>query len=50
MGFVIATGLLHGLGIGMGSVHRWDVGRVALRIAGAVVLGAGIFFFWNALT
>jgi len=50
MGFVIATGLLHGVGIGIGSVHRWDAGRVALRVAGAVVLVAGIFFFWNALT
>lgn len=50
MGFVIATGLLHGLGIGIGSVHGWDAGRVALRVAGAVVLGAGIWFFWNALT
>jgi urease accessory protein len=50
MGFVIATGLLHGLGIGIGSVHRWGAGRVALRVAGAVVLGAGILFFWNALT
>jgi urease accessory protein len=50
MGFVISTGLLHGVGIGIGSVHRWDAGRVALRVAGAVVLVAGIFFFWNALT
>jgi urease accessory protein len=50
MGFVIATGLLHGVGIGIGSIHRWDAGRVALRVAGAVVLVAGIFFFWNALT
>jgi hydrogenase/urease accessory protein HupE len=49
MGFVIATGLLHGVGIGIGSVHRWDAGRVALRVAGAVVLGAGILFFWKAL-
>jgi urease accessory protein len=49
MGFVIATGLLHGVGIGIGSVHRWDAGRVALRVAGAVVLGAGILFFWKTL-
>jgi urease accessory protein len=46
---VIATGLLHGVGIGIGSVHRWDAGRVALRVAGAVVLGAGILFFRKAL-
>jgi hypothetical protein len=39
-----------GLGIGISSVHRWGAGRVALRVAGAVILGAGILFFWNALT
>jgi urease accessory protein len=48
-GFVIATGLLHGVGIGIGSVHRWDAGRVALRVAGAVILGTGIMCFWDAL-
>ena len=49
MGFVIATGCLHGVGITIGLVHRWDVGRVALRGAGAVVLVAGLFFLWGAL-
>mgnify|MGYP001817866914 CR=1 FL=1 len=50
MGFVIATGSLHGAGVTIGLVHRWDVGRVALRVAGGVVLAAGLYFLWGALT
>lgn len=49
LGFVIATGLLHAFGIGIGLVHRWPAGRVALRGAGAVVAAAGPVFLWNAL-
>jgi urease accessory protein len=49
MGFVVATGCLHGVGITIGLVHRWEAGRVALRAAGGVVLCAGIFFLWRAL-
>jgi urease accessory protein len=49
IGFVTATGLLHGLGIGMGLIHRWDAGRVALRGAGSVVMAGGLFFLWRAL-
>jgi urease accessory protein len=44
IGFVIATGLLHGIGIGIGSVHRWKMGRLVLRLAGAAVLLGGLFF------
>jgi len=44
IGFVIATGLLHGLGIGIGTVHRWKTGRIVLRLAGAAVLVGGLFF------
>ena len=50
MGFVIATGCLHGVGITIGLVHRWDTGRIAMRVAGAVVLVAGLYFLWRALT
>lgn len=50
LGFVICTGLLHGIGIGMGLVHRWQAGRVALRGAGSMVLAGGIFFLWSALS
>jgi urease accessory protein len=49
IGFVMATGLLHGVGIAMGLVHRWPAGRIALRIAGAVVVAAGLAFLWMAV-
>jgi len=44
MGFVMATGLLHGVGISVGLVHRWTWGRMFLRFAGAFIAGAGVFF------
>ena len=50
IGFVIATGLLHATGIAIGLVHRWPAGRVALRIAGAVVAMGGVFFLWKAIS
>jgi urease accessory protein len=49
MGFVIATGCLHALGIGIGAVHRWTWGEKLLRAAGAVVAIGGVFFMWKAL-
>jgi urease accessory protein len=50
IGFVIATGLLHALGIGIDLVHRWPAGRIALRLAGAVVAMGGVFFLWKAIS
>lgn len=50
MGFVIATGCLHGVGICIGLIHRWAAGRVILRVAGAMVVVAGIYFLFSALT
>jgi len=50
LGFVICTGTLHGIGIAMGLVHRWQFGRLALRGAGSLVLAGGMFFLWGALT
>jgi len=50
IGFVIATGLLHATGIGIGLIHRWPAGKTALRCAGAVVALAGLAFLWKALT
>ena len=47
-GFVIATGCLHGVGIGIGLVHRWRAGRLALRFAGTLVALAGVYFLWGA--
>ena len=49
IGFVIATGCLHATGIGIGVIHRWGWGRIALRAAGAAVGAAGVFFLWRAL-
>jgi urease accessory protein len=49
MGFVIATGCLHGVGIGIGAVHRWTWGQRLLRAAGAAVAAGGVFFMWKAL-
>lgn len=48
IGFVVATGTLHGLGITMGLVHRWHRGRLALRAAGALVALSGVFFLVRA--
>ena len=48
VGFVAATGLLHGVGIAIGLIHRWKGGRQMIRIAGAFVAGAGVFFLWKA--
>jgi urease accessory protein len=49
IGFVVATGTLHAVGIGIGTIHRWPKGRIALRVAGAVVMAGGGFFLWRAL-
>ena len=50
MGFVIATGCLHALGIGIGAVHRWTWGQRLLRVAGAIVCLGGVVFFWRAVS
>lgn len=49
MGFVIATGCLHGLGIALGLVHRWPAGRLVLRGAGAAIAAMGLVFLRRAL-
>jgi len=49
MGFVMATGGLHALGIAIGLVHRWRWGRGFLRTAGAAVALGGIGFLWRAV-
>jgi len=50
LGFVIATGLLHGVGITIGSIQHWKLGRQLLRGAGALVMAAGLYFLWGAAT
>ena len=49
VGFVVATGTLHATGIGIGVVHRWAWGRVALRATGAAVACTGAWFLWRAI-
>ncbi|HRY16513.1 MAG: HupE/UreJ family protein [Candidatus Competibacteraceae bacterium] len=48
-GFVVATGLLHAVGILLGEAHRWAAGRQAVRAAGGGVALAGLFFLWQAV-
>jgi urease accessory protein len=50
MGFVIATGVLHGIGILIGTIHRWPAGKMALRGAGAFIAVMGVIFLWQAVT
>ena len=49
LGFVIATGLLHAVGIATGLINRWDLGRQVLRGAGALVMVGGLYFLWGAV-
>ena len=49
IGFVTATGCLHGVGIAIGEVRRWPFGRTLLRTAGAAVAFAGVVFVWRAV-
>ena len=50
LGFVVATGCLHAVGIGIGTVHRWTWGQRLLRVAGSAVAVAGCFFMWQAIS
>ena len=49
LGFVVATGCLHAIGIAAGAVHRWPSGKVALRLAGGGVSLGGLYFLLGAL-
>jgi urease accessory protein len=50
LGFVIATGLLHALGIGIGSIDKLPQGRFAVRALGGGVLLGGVYFLLGAFT
>ena len=50
MGFVIATGCLHAIGIALGLIHPFPAGRWALRGAGACIAMMGLFFVWRAFS
>jgi urease accessory protein len=49
LGFVVATGLLHAVGIFIGFAHHWTMGRQVVRAAGGSVALAGLFFLWRAI-
>jgi len=44
VGFVVATGLLHLVGIALGTLTRWPAGRYAVRAAGGAIAVAGVVF------
>ena len=47
-GFVLATGLLHVLGIGIGCLNQWRRGVVLTRGAGAAIGAVGLWFMYRA--
>lgn len=47
IGFVLATGMLHLVGIGFGFLLRWPMGKVAVRTAGAAISAAGMAFLFG---
>ena len=49
LAFVIATGLLHLVGILLGEARRWPGGRSLVRLAGAGVALVGLWFLVRAL-
>jgi urease accessory protein len=44
LGFVVATGLLHLCGIGLGLLTRWKAGEYAVRGGGAAIAATGLWF------
>ena len=48
-GFVLATGLLHVVGIGIGLINDRPGGATITRSLGGLVVCAGIWFLWTAL-
>lgn len=50
LGFVVATGSIHAVGIAIGLLHRWPAGRLALRLAGGGVTAAGLLFLARGLS
>lgn len=49
MGFVVATGCLHAMGIAVGEARRWTWGQRLLRATGTAVAVGGAFFLWRAI-
>jgi len=48
-GFVLATGMLHVVGIGLGLINNRPGGAIVTRSMGGMVMVAGAWFLWVAL-
>jgi urease accessory protein len=48
VGFLAATAALHLIGMAVGSVHQWPVGRALVRVSGVAVAICGALFLWQA--
>jgi urease accessory protein len=49
LGFVLATGSLHVLGIGIGFLNHQPGGVRVTRSLGVLIAGAGVWFLYKAL-
>jgi urease accessory protein len=49
-GFVLATGLLHVLGIAIGTLNAYPGGRAATRVAGGLIAASGAWFLYAAVS
>ncbi len=49
VGFVIATGMLHLLGIAFGLLVRWPAGSYAVRAGGGAISAVGLGFLFGVL-
>lgn len=48
-GFVLATGMLHVVGISLGLINDRPGGAIVTRSMGGLVMVAGVWFLWTAL-
>ena len=49
VGFVVSTGMLHGIGIAIGAIHNWKGGGLVVRALGGAILAGGLYFLWRAV-
>jgi urease accessory protein len=49
VGFVVATGCLHLIGIGLGAIVRWPAGATLVRAGGVAIGLAGLAFLIRAV-
>lgn len=49
LGFVVATGMLHAIGIAIGLLIRWPEGAIALRIGGGAICAVGLWLLSGRL-